>query len=387
MNNPLSLSELNAAIGQTIQHRFNERYWVKAELYETSIRNGHCYCTLVEKGGEGGLLAAKIQANCWANLFGIVRPYFEQETGQTWRPGLQLLLQVTVHFHTLFGLSLQIQNIDPTYTLGDLARQRKATLERLEAEGVMRMNKLLPLPTLPKRIAVISSDSAAGYGDFMHQLAPYQNRYAIRTTLFPAIMQGDNAERSILKALEEIYAAVDRFDALVMIRGGGSSVDLACFDSYELALHCAQFPLPIIVGIGHQRDVSILDMVANSSVKTPTAAAEFLIEHFTQQEARIEGARNKLIQINRERHNLAIQQIDRLGWRLQQALRNHLQQQHAALQRIEKEIALYSPERILNQGYTITLLNGKPIQSVQALRRGAIITTEFADGTATSTVT
>ena len=270
-----SLRELCDCIQDVIEHELPERYWVCAEVGSMSTR-GHCYMELVEKG-ENGILAAKVRATCWSNVYTLLSAYFTQETGQALRAGMQVLIEVSIEFHAVYGLSLNIWNIDPTYTIGDLAKQRQATIRRLTEEGVMELQQALTIPSLPRRVAVVSSADAAGYEDFCNQLKHNRFGFTFHTHLYPAVMQGDTAPKSIIGALNEIASVEDDWDVVVIIRGGGASSDLGCFDDYDLANHCAQFPLPIIAGIGHTRDVSVVDMVTHTSVKTPTAAAEHLI--------------------------------------------------------------------------------------------------------------
>lgn len=382
----LSLSQLCAGISDSISADFSEAVWVRAEISELSVRNGHCYMELIEKDVFSNRILAKMRAVCWANIFALLKPYFEQETGQVLHAGLQVLVSVLVEFHPAYGLQLNINDINPTYTIGDMARQRLEVIAQLQADGVMDMNKQLPFPTLPQRLAVISSETAAGYGDFCHQLQQNPCGFAFRTELFTAIMQGENAEASIIHALEQIFSRTDDFDAVVIIRGGGATTDLSCFDRYELALNCAQFPLPVITGIGHLRDVSVLDMVAHTSLKTPTATAEFFINCMIQQADTIALLKQRLLQTIGNLSDKQQHHIDMLTMRLAAANRQWLARQRNRLELLQKTIELHSPMRILKQGYTLTLKNGKPVTSASALAAGDRITTEFADGIVTSTI-
>ena len=271
-----SLSEFCGYIQDVLENDILERYWVRAEIGSMSVR-GHCYMELVEKGNNG-ILAAKMRATCWSNVYALLSAYFAQETGHALHVGMQVLLEVSVEFHAVYGLSLNLWNIDPTYTLGDLAKQRQDTIRRLTEEGVMELQQALVVSRLPRRVAVVSSLDAAGYEDFCSQLKHNRFGFTFYTRLYPAVMQGDTAARSIISALGAIASEEEEWDVVVIIRGGGASTDLGCFDDYTLASHCAQFPLPIVAGIGHTRDVSVVDMVVHTSVKTPTAAAEWLIE-------------------------------------------------------------------------------------------------------------
>lgn len=275
----LSLYDLNALVRRSLEQCLPDEYWVQAELSEvrTHPATGHCYVEFVQKDPRGNNLVAKARGVIWSNVFRLLRPYFEESTGQAFEAGIKVLVQVSVSFHELYGFNLTVHDIDPTYTLGDMARRRREILKQLEDEGVLTLNKELPMPVLPRRVAVISSPTAAGYGDFRHQLEHNPRGYAFQVTLFAAAMQGDRVEASILEALDAINSRVEQFDVVVIIRGGGATSDLSCFDTYLLAAACAQFPLPIITGIGHERDDTVLDSVAHVRVKTPTAAAEYLI--------------------------------------------------------------------------------------------------------------
>ena len=278
-NNELSLYELNGLLRQAVGECFPERYWVRAELSEVreNLSSGHCYLEFVEKSHSGQIIA-KAKGIIWATTFRMLKPYFESETGQLFTSGIKVLVEVSLDFHELYGYSLTVHDIDPSYTLGDMARHRAEILKQLDNDGVINMNKELEWNIFPQRIAVISSPTAAGYGDFMNQLSHNRNGYRFYTALFHAVMQGEQVEESIIAALERIYEHIENFDGVVIIRGGGSTSDLSCFDSYNLALHITQFPLPVITGIGHERDDTVIDSIANVRVKTPTAAAEWLID-------------------------------------------------------------------------------------------------------------
>lgn len=274
----ISLYELNSVIRGTLTDTFHERLWIRAETSDVRMnQNGHCYLEFIEKDQNNRNIIAKARGSIWANVFKLLKAYFESETGQEFTSGLKVLVQVSVEFHELYGFSLNVHNIDPTYTLGDQARKRALILNQLEEEGVLTLNRELQLPIITNRIAVISSPTAAGYEDFCNQLDNNSDGFVFYTHLFPAIMQGDRTEDSIISALDRIYNSVEFFDAVVIIRGGGATSELSSFDSYLLAANCAQFPLPIITGIGHERDDTVLDVIAHTRMKTPTAVAEFLI--------------------------------------------------------------------------------------------------------------
>ena len=380
--NSLSLSELCALLDERIRDGLPGTYWVRAEIASLTDR-GHCYLELVEKGNQG-IFAAKIRATCWSNTWQLISAYFQQETGKRPEPGMQVLVEVSVDFHPIYGLSLNIRNIDPAFTLGDLARQRQLTLQQLEKDGVLDMNKSLTLPTLIRRIAVISAEDAAGYGDFCHQLTDNPYRLQFSTQLFPAVMQGEQAARSIINALSAIAGVADDFDSVVIIRGGGATTDLTCFDDYSLALHCAQFPLPILSGIGHTRDVSIVDMVVHQSLKTPTAVAEALIDHNARQLVRIDELRQRLAHVATQMVALRRRQIEQLRLTLQYTVSNTIQAELGKLRMFEQAVRLHSPEQIFRKGYSLTLCDGKVLRHAADVPAGTTITTVLADGELTS---
>ena len=288
-----SLLEFNAVLRSAVAGAFPDKYWISAEISELHVNAaGHCYLELIEKDSRGATVARQ-RAMIWAAVYRLLKPYFEQETGYRLAAGIKVLVQVSVSFHELYGMSLAICDINPTYTLGDAARKRAEILRRLTEEGVAEMNRELPVPLVPQRIAVVSSGTAAGYGDFIDQLQNNPYRYIFYPVLFPAVMQGERTEASIIDALNRIYAFADNFDCVVIIRGGGATSDLGSFDSYPLAVNVAQFPLPVIVGIGHDRDETVLDYVAAVRVKTPTAAAEWLVARAHETDLRIDALRRK----------------------------------------------------------------------------------------------
>lgn len=379
-----SLSELCQNIEEVLAEEFASTYWVRAEVASLSIR-GHCYMELVEKASTKNI-AAKVRATCWQQIYGILSPYFEAETGQKLSVGMQVLLEVEVSFHAVYGLSLNIVGIDPTFTLGDMARQRQETIQRLKDDGVMDMQSRLEIPSLPRRIAVISSADAAGYGDFCHQLENNSGGFQFRTQLFAAIMQGEQSAKSIIQSLQQIADEIDKWDIVVIVRGGGASTDLRNFDDYELASHCAQFPLPIIAGIGHTRDISIVDMVVHSSVKTPTAAAEWLINAMQQQADRIAELYTRLQRAIQHTINQQHIRIEQLQQALQFTSKKHLYQLRSQLEMWQKTIELHSPERIYRMGYSLTTVDGKVVKSIHDVKAGQRLQTHTADGTITSVV-
>ncbi|HZL11369.1 MAG TPA: exodeoxyribonuclease VII large subunit [Prolixibacteraceae bacterium] len=315
-----TLFELQSQVKGRLDQTFPGPIWIKAEISEMTVnRSGHCYLDLVETEQGTDTVIARCRATIWSYTFRMLKPYFETTSGQAFTEGLKVLLQAKVEYHAVYGFSLNIRDIDPVYTLGDLARQRREIIRRLEEDGVLEMNKELELPLVPQRIAIISSPTAAGLQDFLEQLHNNPNQFVFYSKLFPAVMQGGEAPRSIMNALGLIYQYEDFFDAVVIIRGGGAQLDLACFDQYELAFHVAQFPLPVITGIGHEKDDTVVDLVAHTRMKTPTAVAEFLISgalRFSQELKELETHFSELVtdqlEENKNRLNDAAEQLNQL---------------------------------------------------------------------------
>ena len=399
----LSLHELNGLVKRSIRTCLPDTYWVQAELSDVrSNYSGHCYLEFIQKDASGNNLIAKARGTIWSNIYKMLKPYFEQETGQAFTSGIKVLVQVSVEFHELYGYSLTVLDIDPTYTVGDMERKRREILRQLEEEGVIDLNKELEMPMLPQRIAVISSATAAGYGDFCNQLANNPRGYGFRTELFPAIMQGERVEESILSALDAINNRLEEFDVVVIIRGGGATSDLSGFDTYLLAASCAQFPLPIITGIGHERDDTVIDKVAHTRVKTPTAAAEFLIakmdkcaDVLDEMSARLmQGVRNRLLWEHRRIENLA-QRIPSTVYKriadakydllsaqrnLQMASRQLLSAKRHRLELLQQRLNDALPEKQLARGYSITLKDGKALKDASMLKEGDTLVTMLHQG-------
>jgi exodeoxyribonuclease VII large subunit len=362
-----TLSELCAEIGEALDSSLAPTYWVQAEISSLMERGGHMYLDLVDGPSAGGQ-GAKMRATLWAGTKEMLCGYFQSETGMPLQKGMAVLVQGEVHFHPVYGLSLSIIGIDPTFTIGDIARLKQQTIAQLEKDGLLEAQQLLLLPTLIRKIAVISSPSAAGYEDFKHQLE--HSPYRFETTLFGATMQGDGAPKSIIAALEEISVSVSGlsakpvFDCVVLIRGGGATSDLSCFDNYELCAVCAQFELPILTGIGHTRDVSVLDLVAHEALKTPTAVAEWLIHRMDIQATRIADL---LVRLGRT----ADRQI---------MVRRH------RVELLEQRLAACNPEAFYRRGYSLLTKDGKVVRSVAELVPGDRITTHLGDGSVESIV-
>ena len=415
-----------------------DEYWVEAELSECRENHGHCFMSLIQKDERGSTPVAKADARCWASKWMLIRPYFERTTGQPLRPGIKVLLKVYAQFHEAYGFSWIVTDIDPTYTLGDMARKRQEIIRQLKEEGVFDLQKELDLPVFCQRIAVISSETAAGYGDFCHQLSDNPYGFHFDVQLFPAIMQGEGVEQSIINALERIYSrsvecgvrSENGFDCVVIIRGGGATSDMSGFDTLELAENVANFPLPIITGIGHDRDESILDMVSHTRVKTPTAAATLLIDHLKavldtiegaqslithyaqqklsslhsqlatiqeilpklfstvkiRQEARIESLNNRMLSAVQQRIISQMATISNIESRIPLVLERRLTSERHKLELFDEKLRAIDPALLLKRGYSITLKDGKAVRDAQTLQKGDEIETRLANGTIHSTV-
>ena len=403
-----TLLQLNQLVKMTVENNLTAQYWVEAEISECRESYGHCYLELVEKDPLMNTPVAKASAKCWRTAWSRIKPRFQQTTGTLPQPGMKLLLRVKAQFHEAYGFSWIVSDIDPTYTLGDMARRRKEIIRQLEQEGVINLNRELPLSPFAQSIAVISSATAAGYGDFQRQLL--DNAYQLRfsTTLYPATMQGEAVGESIIQALNSIYQEQDKYDAVVIIRGGGATSDLTGFDSLPLAENIANFPLPVITGIGHDRDQTVADIVAHTSVKTPTAAAQLLVEnllstlqHIADIAQRIRLTVTQRLDAEKQRVEkiaklLPVQmmmmttthssRLEHMEQRMQNALKRTIERQQHKLELLANRTEALNPELMLKRGYSITTLNGRTIRTNGQLKKGDIIETRFADGTVTSRV-
>ena len=387
-NEPLSLYSLNNLVRNTLAQGLPSAYWVVGELSEVrETQAGHCYVELVERDEATQEMVAKARGTIWARIYSLLKPYFLEQTGERFSVGLKVMLKVTVVFHELYGFSLDICDIEPAYTLGDIARRKQAILNRLKAEGVIDLNKELPFPALPQRIAVISSSFAAGYGDFCDQLMNNPYGFVFYPHLFAAPMQGNKVEQGVISALDRIAENIDSWDVVVIIRGGGATSDLSCFDTYDLANNCAQFPLPIITGIGHQRDDTVLDAVAHTRAKTPTAAAELLIHAVAAQSAMLEDVSARLGVAARSVLETRRRQLAATLLRLPVSVALYLQRQGHRLDMWEQRAKAASPERILSLGYGIMRVNGRVVRSIDDVEEGAQLVTTVAGGSFTSVVT
>ena len=431
MVNHLSLYELNSLVRDVISMSLPDSYWVEAELSEAREGyGGHCYMELIEKDERSNTPIAKAHASCWRNRWMLLKPQFERVTGQRIHAGMKVLLKVHAQFHENYGFSWIVDDIDPTYTMGDMARKRMEIIQTLKEEGVFDLQKELKLPMFCQRIAVVSSATAAGYGDFCNQLA--DNGYGLQftTALFAATMQGEGVEQSVISALNRINEEWENWDCVVIIRGGGATSDLSGFDTLALAENVANFPLPIITGIGHERDESVLDMISFQRVKTPTAAAAFLVDHLTEVYARIEDAQEAIVNYVKRRLQVERMKFERLSTqiptlfslvkvrqsnrldqllnrlkvkaeripadglhrlemleaRLKEPVARKLERELHRIDMLSQRAIAQDPERLLSRGYSITLKNGKSIKDASQLKAGDEIETRFAKGVAKAVV-
>lgn len=404
----MTLLELNGMVRATLECGMPDEYWVEAELAEARETRGHCYMELVQKDGQTNTPVAKASAKCWKQTWAVLAPYFERTTGQPLHAGMKVLLRVYPNFHEAYGFSWIVTDIDPTFTVGDMARRRMEIIAALKEQGIFDMNRQLQLPMFAQRIAVISSETAAGYGDFYNQLADNSYGFKFSVTLFPAIMQGERVEQSVIAALEHIYDNVDDYDCVVIIRGGGATSDMSGFDTLALAENVAQFPLPIITGIGHDRDESVLDMVSCIRVKTPTAAAAYLISHLGEVNDLIDDCYERIIRsatmrMEMQKMRLAnlseriprvfslvkVKQearLDALNARLTSAIQHVLDRQKHRLEMLNQRAASLDPKILLKRGYSITLKDGKVVHDKEMLTPGDEIETIFEKGTIKSIV-
>ncbi len=407
-NNSVTLRQLNMMVRDAIEMQLPDEYWVEAEISECREHGGHCYMELIEKDETTNTPVARASAKCWRQTWLILHPYFERTTGQPLHAGLKVLLKVYAQFHEAYGFSWIVSDIDPTYTLGDMARKRQEIIRQLKEEGVFDLQRELIIPTFAQRIAVVSAENAAGYGDFCRQLE--DNGYGLHFSihLFPAIMQGEQVEASVIRALNQIYEHISNYDVVCILRGGGATADLSGFDTLALAENVAQFPIPVITGIGHERDESILDMISNTRVKTPTAAAALLIDHLyhtlellEKSETFISQYVNERIRIQQQRiaqlttliPTLAMSaiangrhRIELLESRLPVALERRITDQRHRLERIALKLQGFDPQILLARGYSITLKDGRAVHDPAELQEGDEIETRVEKGTFHATI-
>lgn len=429
MEQSLSLLEYNNRIKRLLYNEQVQSCWVTAETADLHVSRGHCYLELIQKN-EAGDTVARLGAVIWASTFARLDAKFAAVTGSHLATGMKVMVLVNANFHEQYGLKAVINDISPEFTLGDMARIRQEIIARLTQEGIINMNRELPWGLAPQRIAVISSNGAAGYGDFMKQL--HHNTYGLKfyTCLFEAAMQGTSTVPSVIAALDRIAAVEDYFDCVVIIRGGGATSDLNWFDSYELGANIAQFPLPVITGIGHDRDVTIPDMVSKLHVKTPTAAAEFLVQCGAAQLERlnllatavVDSAREavahsreqlayygnylpmtamKIVETSGLRLNSLAQAIPLVGKSrissetnrlahnvdvMKAAVARAMERERMRINALTDKVQLLSPQNTLNRGYSLTTLNGHVVTQAQQLKPGDTLVTILKDGSISSTV-
>ena len=407
--NTLSLFELNNLISALVEESVPESLWVTGELAEGRPGSGgHYYGELVQKDAQGMKIIARARINSWARNYNMVRVRFLRETGQELRPGMKVQFLVRVTFHEVYGYSLNVLDVDSRYTLGDMARRRQQILAQLEAEGIIDDNRTLPMPYMLRRIAVISSDTAAGYGDFCQQLLHNEWGLYFHVRLFPAFMQGNRVEETVMEALEAIAAQEAEWDAVVIIRGGGAVADLSDFDSYPLAAAVAQFPLPVFTGIGHDRDETVLDRVAHTSLKTPTAVAAFILDYQSQHLAHLQALQDLIVQHVRrhlEREHLRLSHLSHtlplsfarvrerqeyrlltLSQTLQQSLLRRFERERHRLDMLQQRTQALDPEILLQRGYSMTFCEGRLVKDASRLQPGQHLVTRLASGEVESIV-
>ncbi len=404
----MTLFELNTLVAEAVAGTVNEPVWVEAELSEIRQSHGHCYMEVVQKDAFSANLVARASAKCWRTQWTKVSAKFIDATGGLPCAGMKLLLKVSAEFHPTYGFALIVSDIDPAYTLGEMALRRQEVILKLKEEGVFDMQRELALPLFCQRIAVISSATAAGYGDFCNQMANNEYGFSFRLTLFPAIMQGEMTSQSIISQLDEINRQQSAFDCVVIIRGGGATADMSAFDTLELAENVANFPLPIITGIGHERDECVLDLISHYKAKTPTAVAAFLIDRLVAVWSRVEAAKETIFNGSNsiiERQKTSLRQLSKaiktgarlvcsnqenavrlINIRIANALQTLINSQNHRLEIIAQRIAGLDPNRLLRRGYTLTLAGGKIVKRSEMLRSGQEIETVFADGKAKSII-
>lgn len=403
----ITLRELQRRVKSALEGQFALPVWVSAEISEIKVNySGHCYLELVEKGGDNGVPTAQARAVVWRSHYPRISGYFEAETGQRLASGIRILAKVLVSYHELYGFSLQITDIDPSYTLGDMERQRQQTIAQLQQDGVWDMNREATMPAVVQRIAIVSSANAAGYQDFCKEMDKSPYRFTL--TLFDAFMQGAAAEESIIEALCSVAARMEDFDAVVLIRGGGSKSDLNCFNAYRLCAHVAQFPLPVVTGIGHDKDTSVADMVAHTALKTPTAVAGWLVGRMAETDgwldyaalqlhdtttAAMHASEVRLERLSGEVRRLSGELLTRQSLRLEHhaallpdAARDFLARQNVRLGNAAELIAGRSPERILRLGFAVVRTGGKAVTSAREVGAGENIEIEVSDGQIEATV-
>lgn len=376
----ISLGELQDRIKRSIEGAVPGKFWIRAETGEVKLHSaGHCYIDLIDKE-ERGAVKAKVQAVIWASSFRVIRPYFETTTGRPLERGLSILVNAMVQYSALYGLSLIIYDIDPSFTIGEQELKRQQTIAKLKEEGMFGLNSSIPITPLPRNIAIISSETAAGYRDFMKQLHENDFGFVFNTTLFTAPMQGENAPAGIIAAMEQVAQSLDKYNLLLIIRGGGAAQDLICFDSYELALNIAQFPLPVVTGVGHDHDIHIADMLSHTSVKTPTAAAVFILDLFIAEEQQLISISRRVFLSLQGRIDKELSRAERLRDRIASLVAARFREEEHRADLNEKRVLAASPLLILEKGFSIIFKEGKRVSSVVDLEKGQEISLLMKDG-------
>lgn len=403
MTEKISLTELQQIIRDALYLSLPDHYWVVAEISEIKENySGHCYLELIEKQTDGQNVRARVKAVIWGNRYRFLKTLFTDATGETLKEGMQILVRIKVEYHEIYGLSLLIKDIDPSFTIGEMALKKQKVIRRLEEEGVFTMNRELGFPLLPQRIAIVSSKGAAGYQDFINHLHGNSYNYVFYTALFDAVMQGNETEQSVIDALDRIAGYNGLFDAVAIIRGGGSQSDLSWFDNYNIAFHVTQFPLPVITGIGHDKDLSVTDMVAFHALKTPTAVADYFIETIREAEEHLIEMTDEITDITRtaidDNRNMLeslrmklvssagmissgkSHHIERLGSDLTKMTFNTLEKIEIRLTGMLSRLEILDPVNVLKRGYSITTLKGKILKKTDEVSTGDILKTKLIDG-------
>ena len=377
----IDLFEFQSRLKEGIELLFPKRIWLKAEVSAVKARNGgHCYLELSQSDDKG--LVAKASAIIWSSKYRFIAPYFESVTGSPVQEGMVILVEVQPTYSQLYGFSLIINDIDPEYSLGVKEQERQRTIERLQKEGLMGLQKELELPMLPYRLAVISAEDAAGYRDFIRHLGENPYGFELVPVLFPALMQGADCPSSIISALDKIVEDGSQWDAVLILRGGGAKLDLACYDDYELSAVIAQYPIPVLTAIGHDQDYHVCDMVAHEFLKTPTALADYIIDIYAREDERVSSceSRIRLALSNRIYREEAL--LDSLAVRIKSGFVLKIAAMESALQVLQTRIMAADPRRILDRGYALALdENGVVLKGVGGRKTGDKVSVMFADGT------
>ena len=376
----IDLFELQSRLKKGIELLFPKRIWIKAEVSAVKARNGgHCYLELSQSGDKG--LEAKVNAIIWSSKYRFIAPYFESVTGSPLQEGMVVLVQVQVSYSELYGMSLIIDDIDPEFSIGVKELERQRTIERLQKEGLMGLQKELELPLLPYRLAVISAEDAAGYRDFMRHLEDNPYGFVVNSVLFPALMQGSDCPSSIISAMDAVIDTGEEWDAVLILRGGGSKLDLACFDDYEMAAAIAQYPLPVLTAIGHDHDYHVCDMVAHEYVKTPTALADFILSLYEDEDARLTSYQTRMRLAFSARVSAMENRAGRLGDRIRNAFAMKASLAESALNVLQTRIAAADPRRIMERGYALAVdAQGVVLKSAAGVSAGDKVSVMFSDG-------